>query len=140
MIEVGCQGDEAFGGETAGDVLDVVVETPPFLDDDDRRCFAVAGRAGQIPGQSSTLTVRVTDRGSYYSRRRLVDRGRLRREKHRLGGTGYRRAGRHQHAGGGGAAQSRANPCQKIATAKFADLIGTNQLHCVNAIHRCLLK
>ena len=101
-----------------------------------------AGRAGQIPGQGSTLAVRVTDDGSYDPGRGLglVGRGRLCREKHRLGGAGHRGASGQQHAGGGGAAQGRADPRQKIAAAELADLIGTNQFHCVNAIHRCLLE
>ena len=45
MIEVGRDGDEAFGGEAVDDILDVLHEAPPLLNDDHGRTVAAGGAA-----------------------------------------------------------------------------------------------
>ena len=49
MIEIGRERDEAFGGEAVGDALDVVVEAPPLLDDDDGGMRAGAIGLSEVP-------------------------------------------------------------------------------------------
>jgi hypothetical protein len=48
VIEVGRQRGEPFTGEAPGYVLDVVVEPPPLLDNDDAREGPVAVGASQV--------------------------------------------------------------------------------------------
>jgi hypothetical protein len=60
VVEVGGEGDEPFGGETVGHLLDARVESPPLLDDDQTGPGARCGD-GQVPGCTGAVAREVHD-------------------------------------------------------------------------------
>src|SRR5439155_20418960 len=61
FVKVRREGDEVFLSQAAGDVLDVVVQTPPLLDDQDTGAGARASGASVKTGSRTSVIERIFD-------------------------------------------------------------------------------